>query len=1063
MPVVRQLPQEFNPKEYEVEVLQYWYSNGIYDRIRESSRGRRKFYFLDGPPYASSGVPHVGTLWNKILKDAVIRFYRSLGYDVHDQPGYDCHGLPIEVQIEKRLGFRSKKDIEDFGVDRFVEECKRFVSENIRSLSMHFRDFGVSMDWERPYKTMDDEYIEGAWWLVKKAYEKGLLDYGLKVVHWCPRCETTLADYEVTEYTELEDPSIYVKFPLSGDRRRYILIWTTTPWTLPANVAVMVNPDLEYAWVDIGGEEVLVAKGRVEKVMEEAGIREYRVVEVVRGFELEGLKYEHPLKDEVSVQQGLSNAHRVVLSREFVTAEEGTGLVHVAPGHGEEDFIVGARYSLPVVVLVDEKGRLTEGAGKYAGMYVREANKVIIEDLERKKFLLHAGTLKHRYPICWRCKTPLVLRGTQQWFIRVTHLKDRMLEEAERIDWIPKWAGYARFKNWLAGLRDWIISRQRYWGTPAPIWVCEKCGERIVVGSKKELEELAGSKLDLPDLHRPWIDSVTLKCPKCGGTMRRVPDVLDVWLDSGVAFYASLGYPKSEEKFKALWPVDLIIEGHDQIAGWFFSLLRSGLIAFDRSPYLRVLMHGFALDEQGREMHKSLGNYVEPQQILEYKYGSRDVFRWFVLKNTTWEDLRFSWRGLEEVYSDLNILWNVYYFASLYMSIDKFDPEMYPIDSLLDRLQVEDRWLLSRFERLLRETRKAFEELNIYRAARLLRDFVVEDLSHWYIRLIRPRVWIEEEAESKLAAYATLSYVLRRLLVVASPILPFTTEKIYLEVFRSEKDPPSIHMFSWPEAREEFIDDRLEKQMEIVREVVERALAVRMRRGIKVRQPLPAIYVFTDNPDVRDAVSKMEHIIASQVNVKNVAVYDLSSLKKYKAFKIEPVYRVLGPAFKSAANTVVNEIMRRSNEVATAILDKGFADIEVGGNTFRVTRDMVNIVETWREGFDGESLSWGSIVLDLTLSERELAEGFARDILRRIQFMRKKLGLAVNDYIVTTIYAPREYLRLLGEYTDFLRTESRSSAIIYVADESQVSGDLVQEWDIGDVNVKIGISRASTR
>ncbi|PLJ77807.1 isoleucine--tRNA ligase [Infirmifilum sp. SLHALR2] len=1059
MPVVRQLPQEFNPKRYEVDVLEYWEKERIYDLIREASKGREKFYFLDGPPYASSGVPHVGTLWNKVLKDAVIRFYRALGYAVHDQPGYDCHGLPIEVQIEKRLGFKTKKDIEDFGVDRFIGECKRFVLENIESMSRYFWDFGVSMRWENPYRTMDDDYIEGAWWLVKKAHEKGLLDYGLKVVHWCPRCETTLADYEVTEYTELEDPSIYVKFPLKGDKRRFIVIWTTTPWTLPANVAVMANPDLEYVWVDIGGGEILVARKRLDKVMEDAGIKEYRVVEAVKGRELEGLEYEHPLLEEVDAQRSLVDVHRIVLSSEFVSAEEGTGLVHSAPGHGEEDFIVAQRYSLPVVVLVDEKGRLTEGAGKYAGLPVREANKVIIEDLDKKGFLLHAGTLKHRYPICWRCKTPLILRGTKQWFIRVTHLKDRMLEEAEKVEWVPGWAGYARFKNWLAGLRDWIISRQRYWGTPAPIWVCEKCGERVVVGSKRELEELAGG-VKLPDLHRPWIDQVTLKCPKCGGVMRRVPDVLDVWLDSGVAFYASLGFPRNEEMLKALWPVDLIIEGHDQIAGWFFSLLRSGIIAFDQSPYRRVLMHGFALDEQGREMHKSLGNYVEPKQILEYKYGSRDVFRWFVLRNTTWEDLRFSWKGLEEVYSDLNIFWNVYYFASLYMSIDKFDPEEHPIDSLLGRLRVEDLWLLSRFERLVDETRKAFESLNLHRAARLLRDFVVEDLSHWYIRLIRPRVWVEEEEESKITAYATLSYVLERLLRVAAPIIPFTTEKIYLESFRQEGEAPSVHALPWPEVRLEFINEELEKEMEVAREIVERALAIRMRRGVKIRQPLPALYILTDDARVSKAAKTMEHVITSQVNVKRVVVADSSTVKDFKVLKIEPVYRTIGPLFKSETNIVLDLLAKREAEIATSLVEKGYAEIEHNGKTYRITREMVNVSEGWKAGFDGESLSWGYVVLDLTLSERELAEGFARDVLRRIQFMRKQLGLAVNEYIDVTIYAPEEYVGILSDFKEYLKTESRSLSL-RLAEEDEVEGELVQEWEIGDVRVKIGVRRAA--
>ncbi|MEZ0346641.1 MAG: isoleucine--tRNA ligase [Infirmifilum sp.] len=1056
---VRPLTQEFNPKKYEVEVLDYWYKGKVYDVIRDQSRGKPKFYFLDGPPYASSGTPHVGTLWNKILKDAVIRFYRAKGYSVHDQPGYDCHGLPIEVQIEKRLGFKTKKDIEDFGVEKFIRECKRFVSENIASLNSFFREFGVSMDWDNPYRTMDDDYIEGAWWLVKKADEAGLLDYGLKVVHWCPRCETTLADYEVTEYTELEDPSIYVKFPLLEEEKKFILVWTTTPWTLPANVAVMANPNLDYVWVDIGGEQLLLAKDRVDEVMKEVGVKDYRVISAVKGKDLEGLQYAHPLFEEVNVQKELAGVHRIVLSEEYVSAKEGTGLVHCAPGHGEEDFIVGLRYSLPVVVLVDEKGRLTTGAGKYSGLSTREANPVIVEDLRRKGFLLHAGLIRHRYPVCWRCKTPLVLRGTQQWFIRVTQLKEKFLEEAEKVEWIPEWAGYARFKNWLSGLRDWIISRQRYWGTPAPIWVCQSCGEKIVVGSREELEKLSGQKLELQDLHRPWIDKVELKCPRCGGTMKRVPDVLDVWLDSGVAFYASLGYPKNRDKLERLWPVDLVIEGHDQIAGWFFSLLRSGIITFNQSPYRRVLMHGFALDEQGREMHKSLGNYVEPRQVLEYKFGSRDVFRWFVLRTTTWEDLKFSWKGLDEVYSDLNIFWNVYYFATLYMSIDNFDPSRYTIDNLREKLEVEDKWLLSRFESIVRDVTKAFEELNIYRAVKQIREFVVEDLSHWYVRVIRPRVWIEEESESKLAAYATLAYVLQKLLIISSPIIPFTTERIYLESFRNDGSPPSIHMFSWPVTREELIDPELERKMQLAREIVERVLALRMRNNLKIRQPLPAVYIFTSDPSVADSVKTFERVISSQVNVKKIIVSPEKSLTEYQTFRVEPLYQQLGPVFKTYTPRIVEELVNRGEIVAKALLEKGYIDIEIGGNIFHVTSNMVKISEVWKSGYDGEKLPWGTIVLDLNISEKELGEGLARDILRRIQFMRKKLSLNVEEYIDTEVYIPQDLASLVRDYQEYLKSESRSRYFKFLDNVALVEGDLVQDWEIGDAKVRIGIKR----
>ncbi len=1056
---VRSLPQEFRVKEYEEEILKFWEENKVYEKIRKQSRGKPKYYFLDGPPYPSSDTPHIGTLWNKILKDSVIRFWRAQGYDVHDQPGYDCHGLPIEVKVEQELGFKTKKDIEKYGVDRFIKRCEEFALRNVKSMTKHFWSFGVSMDWENPYLTLDSRYVENAWWVVKKAYEKGLLDRGVRVVHWCPRCETTLADYEVSEYRMLRDPSIYVKFPVRGQPNRYILIWTTTPWTLPANVFVMAHPELEYAWVDVGGEQLLIVRDRVEPVMEEAGVEEYKVLEVVPGKELEGLEYIHPLVEEVEVQKKLVDQHRVVLSEEFVTAEEGTGLVHSAPGHGEEDFQVGVKYGSPVVSPVDDRGYFTGDAGKYAGKYVKEANREIIEDLRRKGYLFYEGEIEHRYPICWRCKTPLILRATRQWFIRVTQMKDRFLEEAARVNWIPEWAGYSRFKNWLQGLRDWIISRQRYWGTPAPIWVCKNCNHRVVVGSLRELEGLAGGKLGLKDLHKPWIDNVVLNCPKCGGEMRRVPDVLDVWLDSGVAFYASLGYPSSGELFEKLWPVDFITEGHDQIAGWFFSLLRCGLITLDKAPYRTVLMHGFALDEQGREMHKSLGNYVAPQEVLEFKKGSRDILRWYVLRNTIWEDLRFSWRGLEQVFDELHIVWNVYYFASTYMSLDRFDPEKHPLEKYMEYLHEEDKWILSRVENLTREVTEYFKTYHIHRAARLLRDFIVEDVSRWYIRLIRPRVWIERDDPEKLSAYAVLYYVLLKFLQLASPIIPFTAEKLYRDSLRtSENMPESIHMLPWPSVEEKYVDPELEKAMKFARRVVEAGLAARMKAGIKIRQPLPELIVATGDKGNASYVERMKNVVMNQVNVKKVTV--VSSVEDYYTYRAKPVYKALGPVFKGDARKVADAILSMDGEKLYRELEgKGVATVEVGGEKYEVTREMVEFEKTTIPGYVGVSEEDFTVLLDTRIREEDLAEGFARDVLRRIQFMRKEMNLPIDAYVDVTIYMPPDAKKLFEKFAEYVAGETRAKKLQVVDEPDRVEGDHIREWEIEEVKVLIGVKR----
>lgn len=1057
---VRPLPQGYKPREYEPEILEYWREARIYEKLRRISRDKPKFYFLDGPPYPSSDTPHIGTVWNKVLKDAVIRFWRARGYWVNDQPGYDCHGLPIEVKVEQKLGFSSKKDIEEYGVDKFVEKCREFALSNVESMTRHFEEFGVSMDWDKPYLTLTPEYVQAAWWLVKKADERGLLERGVKVVHWCPRCETTLADYEVSEYAMLTDPSIYVKFPLKERRDHYLLIWTTTPWTLPANVAVMVHPDLEYAWVEAGGERLLIAKSRVEAVMKEAGIREFKVVSIVKGRELEGLEYVHPLLEEVEVQRGLAGAHRVVLSTEYVSAEEGTGLVHCAPGHGEEDYEVGLQYELPVIAPVDDRGFFTHEAGKYAGKYVREANSEIIRDLREKGLLFHEGVLTHKYPICWRCKTPLILRATPQWYIRVAHMKDRFLEEAAKVKWVPDWAGYARFRNWLQGLRDWVISRQRYWGTPVPIWICTSCGHRVVVGSLAELEKLTGRKLDLKDLHRPWIDEITFECPICRGVMRRVPDVLDVWLDSGVAFYASLGYPLEKDKFEKLWPVDFITEGHDQIAGWFFSLLRCSLIAFNTAPYRVVLMHGFALDERGREMHKSLGNYVAPREVLEFDKGGRDVLRWYVLRNTIWEDLKFSWSRLAEVFDDLNIVWNVYVFAATYMSLDEFDPSAHPLEEYLSRMRLEDKWLLSRVERLVLNVTRWMENFEVHRAARALRDFLIEDVSRWYVRLVRPRVWIEREDPDKLAAYVALYYALRKFLVLASPIIPFITEKIYVESFRiSEEEPESIHMLPWPKVREELIDDELERDMEVIRRLIERVAAARMRAGLKLRQPLPTLYVLTEKSEVRKAVERLRDILAVQANVKRVEVLPPSRKREFTVTRVKPVYRAIGPIFRDEAGRVLQllgqcdpaQLKRELEEKGEALLSSP------EGVVYRLTPSMVEFEEEWASGYVGEDFDSGMVIIDTRIGPEELAEGLARDILRRIQFMRKLMNLPVDSFIEVTLYAPTEVRELLSSRASYIAGEARARDLKIVMEEDEVEGDLVREWEVQGFRVKIGV------
>jgi len=1053
--------EKYDQFRLEEEVKEFWARNNVYKLVKEkSSQNQKKFYFLDGPPYASAKSIHVGTAWNKIIKDVVLRYYRMRGYNVWDKPGFDTHGLPIEVMIEKRLGVKSKKEIEEkIGVDNFVNACREFAQENAAAMTEQFKEIGVFMDWDNPYLTFHNEYIESGWWLIKRAWEEGLLYEGKRVVHWCPRCETTLADYEVSEYRVLEDPSIYVKFPVKSRENEYLLIWTTTPWTLPANAFVMANPDLMYVRVKVGSDVLIMAEARVPSVMSEAGIDEYEILEEIPGEKLEGLEYSHPLEDLVPAQKILAPYHKVVLAPEAVTATEGTGLVHSAPGHGEIDYEVNEKkVGAPLVSLVGNDGRMTEMAGKYSGLYFRlDANKAVIEDLKARGALFHEGRIKHRYPVCWRCKTPLVLRATNQWFINVRRLKDKLIEEAEKVEWQPRWAK-TRFVNLLREVRDWVISRQRYWGIPLPIWRCEKCGYTRVIGSVGELKELGGSEPE--DLHRPWVDKVTLKCPKCGGTMRRVPDVLDVWFDSGIAFYASLGYPRIRDLYERLKPVDFIVEGHDQIRGWFFSLLRSGVIGFKRRPYERVLVHGFALDEKGREMHKSLGNYIEFSDLIAKI--PRDVVRLWAMSNTVWEDLRFSWKAMSLTGRAFNIIWNVFSFASTYMSIDKFDPEKNSIENLeIGELPIEDRWVLSRLNRLLAKYHEAMASLKPHEAAKIVKDFPVDDLSRWYLRLIRRRVWQEEESPEKLAAYTILYHALKTWLAMAAPFIPYTAEYLYQKFVRPAEpgSPISVHLLDLPDADNKLIDDAIEHDMNIAKNIIEAASAARMKAGLKLRKPVRSLIIALRDPSLADAIQRVEHIIRELANAKNIEIRGADFFDQFKVYSVEPVYKTIGPEFKRLSRKIIDYIRRNSRVVAEDIVKKGYHEAPIDGTTVKLEPRHVMIKAEMPEWLSIVETEHGFIGVDSRLTREEIEEGHARDIVRRIQAMRKEANMPVDAFIEVWIDGDKEILESILKHEDYVASETRADKIRVGEEPPRGEEVLVKEWEVDGKRVTIAIRR----
>ncbi len=1037
-------PPIYSPSDVEKEVFQFWHDNRIYEKVKKN--GDKDFFFVDGPPY-TTGEIHLGTAWNKVIKDVILRYKRMCNYRVRDTPGWDMHGLPIEVKVETLLKFKTKRDIEKYGVSKFVKKCMEFALENKEKMTEQFKRLAVWMDWDNPYMTIKADYINAAWWTIKRAYDRGLLEKKLRVVNWCPRCETALAEAEV-EYMDKVDPSIYVKFPIKGEKDTYIVIWTTTPWTLPANMAVAVHPDYTYvkALVKKDGKEekIIVAKDLLESVAKKGEYEIVKIVEEFSGKELEGLEYEHPLSDEVPYQKDVK--HFVCLA-DFVVVEN-TGCVHIAPGHGADDFYLGQKYGLEVFNPVDDRGVYTDKAGKYAGIDIRKANSIIIEDLKRKGLLLHKEEITHRYGHCWRCKSPIIYRATEQWFVCVSRVKEKMLKEIDKVQWIPDWAGSSRFKDWVSNARDWCISRQRYWGIPIPVWICERCGKIKVIGSIDELGIEINSDLDV---HRPRVDEVTFEC-ECGGKMKRVPDVFDVWFDSGVASWATLRYPKVKEEFEKLWPADFITEGHDQTRGWFYSQLGASVIAFDRAPYKAVLMHGFSLDKYGRKMSKSLGNVVKPEEVLD-RIGV-DAFRLYVLSSAPWEDLKFSMEEAEMYRKFLNIVWNAVRFAYMYMTLDK---EEFIENCNKIELKVEDKWILSRLENFCKITKDALETYNIHKAVKAFVDFFVEDFSRWYIQLIRSRVWEEKASPSKMTAYFTILKVIDKSMRAMSPYIPVTAEWIYQhfikefceireKVFES-KIKESIFMESFPEIEEDFINNELEEAMKVAKDVFEATSNARQKAKRKLRWPLRLLVIEGDEK-VKKAVKMLEEIIKTQCNVKEIKYVE----KFEKKVKAQVNYKEAGPILKDKVRSFVEYVNNMSEEELMSVVGSG--EIEFEGKKLPVS--LINIKYEIPEGYVESEFSYGKIYLYVEMDDELWKECLAREIVRRIQEMRKIMNLNVEEYIDVALSCKKEFV---NGWIDYITREVRAKNIEF---ESKFEGDwFLKEWDIEGEKVKIGIKRCS--
>lgn len=985
----------------ESKILEFWNENNIYQKAREIRKSGEKFYLCDGPPFATGGI-HIGTAWNKALKDAIGRYKMLRGYDVYIRAGYDTHGLPIETQVEKELGIKDKKEIENkVGIDKFVKRCKELCERYINLMNEQFIRLGVWMDFDDPYITYKNDYIEKSWKTFKTAYEKGLLYNDLRVNAHCPRCQTTMANYEL-EYHDMVDPSIFVKFKVVGKDNTYLVIWTTTPWTLVSNIAVMANPLIKYVVAKVGEEEWIFAKDRlhaIEEVIDESII----VTKEFSGKELIEYKYEHPLKEET----GRNSPQPVVMSDEFVTTEDGSGLVHCAPGHGPEDYIIGKRYGLEIFCPVGPDGRYTEEAGEFKDKNVLEVNDEIIERLKEKGTLIHAGKIKHSYPCCWRCKTKLIHLSSKQWFIKITDEKEKMLSELAKVVWMPDFAG-KWMSNFVEDAKDWCVSRQRYWGIPLPIWKCEnpECNNIKVIGSAAELGQ------ELKDYHRPEIDKVEFTCEKCGSKMKRVPDVLDVWFDSGNAVWA--GLRDGEEKY---YPSDMIIEGKDQIRGWFYSLLGSGVVLNNEIPYESLIMHGYVVDEKGNAMHKSLGNYVPWEDVIS-KYPA-DAVRLMALSNTTWDDLKFNWNEMNEAKNELMIINNIATYLERFYT---------PSEKKKEAQFIEDAWLESKTNSLVKEVTEHMEKGESFIALRKIRNFLVQDISRFYMKLIKKRENIEPLYESFFTS-----------MLIASPFIPFTAEGIYQKLYAKHMKEKSIFFHSWPKINENKIDKELENQVEIAKEISEVCNSIRASANVKLRWPLEEVIIVSRSIETANTIKNVDKIIRMLSNVKSVKLDDKSKFVLSKEIEKE---------FDSEVIKKINEI--RSKDEGAFL--KGV--IELDGKAIDFGKYITVEWADKKPEYKAKSTVYGVVMLKTTIDETLRAEGIMSEVRRRIQSMRKEMGLIEKDKIEVFISGSEEMNRIIKENGKLILGEINAKDI-----NIGTGGKLKKTWDIEEEKVTIGISQ----
>ena len=1036
----KKVSTDMNFVEREKQVEKFWEDNQIFEKSMKVREGNPSYVFYDGPPTAN-GKPHIGHVETRVIKDMIPRYRTMKGYQVPRKAGWDTHGLPVELEVEKKLGLDGKDQIEKYGVEPFIEQCK----ESVWKYEGMWEDFshtvGFWADMKNPYVTYHNDYIESEWWALKEIWKKGLLYEGHKIVPYCPRCGTPLSSHEVAQgYKDVKERSAVVRFKVKGEDA-YILAWTTTPWTLPSNVALCVNPDEDYVKVTSKGYTYYMAAALVDTVLGEGA----EVLEHYQGKDLEFKEYE-PLFPYAEKRIGNKKAYYVVCDT-YVTLTDGTGVVHIAPAFGEDDSKVGHRYDLPFVQLVNEKGEMTEET-PWAGTFCKKADMAVLQALEDKDLLFDAPLFEHSYPHCWRCDTPLIYYARETWFIRMTAVKEDLIRNNNTINWIPESIGKGRFGDWLENVQDWGLSRNRYWGTPLPVWQCE-CGHQDCIGSIEELKEKADNCPDDIELHRPYIDAVTIKCPKCGKEMHRVPEVIDCWVDSGSMPVAQHHYPfENKETFEKQFPAQFISEAVDQTRGWFYSLLAISTLLFNKAPYENVIVLGLVQDENGQKMSKSKGNAVDPFDALQ-TYGA-DAIRWyFYTSSAPWLPSRFAGKTVVEGQRKfMGTLWNTYAFFVLYANIDNFDATKYSLE--YEKLAVMDKWLLSRLESTVKAVDDNLENYRIPEAAKALQSFV-DDMSNWYVRRSRERFWAKGMEQDKINAYMTLYTALVTVAKAAAPMIPFMTEDIYQNLVKSidASAPESIHLCDFPEVHENWIDPKMEEDMADLLEIVVMGRAARNTANIKNRQPIGTMYVKSEF----QLSEFYKEIIEDELNVKEVVFKD--DIADFISYSFKPQMRTVGPKYGKLLNkikTVLSEL--DGNKAMAELKSTGELKLDIDGQEIVLLEEDLLIDMAQMEGYVSESDHTITVVLDTNLTPELIEEGFVRELVSKIQTMRKEAGFEVMDKIRVYAKDNDKIVDIMKNHGDEIKSE--------VLAEDIVTGETKgyeKEWNINSEKVTMAVER----